>query len=265
MPGMGGWCATGVIAALALLVPIAPAHAKEGVRFTAMLDGREVGSINANRPLKLRSDQPLDVSVAVTNDSTEDVTVRSVRLESKVMGLAFFAYETRLDLKVSRGSTEQRRFPIETLDLSDQATGLLPARITLLDAERDLVADRRFAADVQGSLLSIYGVFALLVIAITGVLVGAILVRLAARRLAPNRWRRAVRFGTAGVGVGLSLTFSLSALRLLLPEASRWLPLVLASGAALFVVGYLTPSPYHDGPEDDDLDEVLAAGNSGRA
>jgi hypothetical protein len=261
----GGWCATAAIAALLLLVPIVPAQAKEGVRFSATLDSREIGSLNANRPLKLSSDRPLEVSLSVTNDSTEDVTVRSVRLESKVIGLAFFAYETRLDLKVARGTTEQRRFPVETLDLSDQATGLLPARITLLDAERDHLAERRFAADVDGSLLSIYGVFAILVIAITAVLVAAILIRLAARRLAPNRWRRAVRFGTAGVGIGLSLTFSLSALRLLLPDASRWLPLVLVSAAALFVVGYLTPAPYHDVLQKEDSDEVLASTTGGKA
>jgi len=103
---------------------------------------------------------------------------------------------------------------------------------------------QRFAADIDGSLMSIYGTFAILVLAITGVLVAGILVRLAAHRLSPNRWSRGVRFGTAGVGIGLSLTFSLSALRLLLPEASRWLPLVLVSAGVLSIVGYFTPSPY---------------------
>ncbi len=213
----------------------------------------DVASIDANRPLKLHSDRPLDVSVTVTNDGAADVLVRSVRLESRVLGLTFFAYETRLDLKVARGTSEQRRFPLETLDLSSQATGLQPAGIALLNAQRDVVAVRRFAVDVDGSLLSVYGVFAILVFAFTAVLVVAVAVRLAAHRLSPNRWSRAFRFGTAGLGIGLSLTFSLSALRLLLPEASRWLPMVLVSAGLLFALGYLTPSQYFshdDEPED---------------
>lgn len=257
-------CARATLCAVVvLLLTTSPAHADDSLRFTATLDGRPTSAIDANRPLKLGSDRPLDVEVVVTNEGTEDRTVRSVRFESKVIGLTFFAYETRLDLKVPRGATEQRQFPLELLDLSDQATGLLPARITLLDENREVLASQRLAADVDGSTLSIYGVFAMLVFAITAVLVAAIIVRLAARRLSSNRWKRATRFGTAGLGIGLTLTFSLSAARLLLPEASRWLPLVLVCGALLFAVGYLTPTPYQEHGDDEDDPETLVPTSPG--
>ena len=263
-PGRGaGWAALG---ALVLLASTTPAHPQQAVQFTATLDGRDVSTIDANRPLQLRDDQLFEVSLRITNNGDRDVTVRSVRLESRVIGLAFFTYETRLDLMVARGTTEERRFPLETLDLSEQATGLLPARITLLDNDRDVIAMRRFAAEVDGSLWSVYGVFALLVVAITGVLLAAIMVRVAAHRLSLNRWSRGVRFATAGVGIGLTLTFSLSALRLLLPEASRWLPLVLISAALMFALGYLTPSSYASSldEEDDDVDDRAVTGNDVR-
>lgn len=251
--------------ALLILASAGPASSREAVRFAATVNGRDVRSIDANRPLQLRSDQLLEVTMVVTNDGDRDIDVRSVRLESRVVGLTFFSYESRLDLTVARGSTEQRRFPLETLGLSDQATGLLPARISLLDRDRDVVASLRFPTEVDGSLLSVYGVFGILVLAITGVLLAAIMVRLAAHRLSPNRWSRGVRFGTAGVAIGLALTFSLSALGVLLPEASRWLPLVLISGGVMFAVGYLTPSSYwSDSDEDDDMDETQPEGIDSR-
>jgi hypothetical protein len=254
--------AMAAVAALVVSISTAPAESQAALRFTATIDGRDVGSIDANRPLELSADQLLDVTIAITNDGEREARVRSVRLESRVVGLTFFAYETRLDLTVARGTTEQRRFPIETLDLADQATGLLPARMTLLDPDRDVIASRRFAAEVDGSLWSVYGVFALLVLAITGVLLAAIIVRLAAHLLPANRWRRGVRFGTAGVGIGLTLTFSLSGLRLLLPEASRWLPLVLISAGVMFAIGYLTPGGHLD--EDDLDDDALQRAESRR-
>ena len=61
-----------------------------------------------------------------------------------------------------------------------------------------------------------------------------------------------------GLGVGLTITFTLSALRILAPSATVWLPLFLVGGAVGFVLGYLTPAPPTDDDDDDDDDlEVL--------
>jgi hypothetical protein len=94
------------------------------------------------------------VGVAVTNTGDEPLVVRSVRLRSEVFGLTFLAYETRVDMQVAPGETAERSFQLELLGLKGQATGLLPARIELLDAERNATATVPLAIDVQGSGLS---------------------------------------------------------------------------------------------------------------
>jgi hypothetical protein len=45
----------------------------------------------------------------------------------------------------------------------------------------------------------------------------------------------------AGLGIGLVLTFTLSATRLLVPSAVWWLPLLLLFGGGAFLIGYLLP------------------------
>jgi hypothetical protein len=53
------------------------------------------------------------------------------------------------------------------------------------------------------------------------------------------------------VGVGLVLTFSLSATRLLAPSTRWWLPIVLVFSAAAFLVGYLLPLGSAEEPAED--------------
>lgn len=255
--------ATGLLGVMLL---VRPASGAEAVRFSATIDGTDVAQADSNHPLMLRRDRAVVVAVSVRNDGTDPAVVRSVRLESRVIGLTFFAYETRVDMSVAPGSNGDRKFRLELLDLADQATGLLPARIVLLDDSRHELSSRRLAVDVKGSMTSVYGVFSLLVIAITSLLFVSALVGLATHRLSPNRWSRGARLGTVGLGIGLSLTFSLSALRVLLPNVARWLPLVLVSGAALFTIGYLSPSPTDDDDDDhadeDELEEASTAGST---
>lgn len=225
------------------------------VRFTATVDGRALDDVDANEALRL-GEQEVVVSLSVDNAGDEELFVRSVRLDGEVMALTFFAFETRVDLVVAPGETGEREFTFELIDLGKQANGLLPAQLALLDGDRAVVASQSFPADVRGSPLSIYGVFALLVGAITALLIVTAVVSLAAHRLSPNRWRRGVRFGTAGLGLGLTLTFTLSTLRVLVPSASRWVSLVAICGAVLFVIGFRTPNPDVGDEEDDDDDAV---------
>jgi hypothetical protein len=98
----------------------------------------------------------LVTATPTTNTSDEPLVVRSVRLRSEVFGLTFLAYETRVDMQVAPGETAERSFQLELLGLKGQATGLLPARIELLDAERNATATVPLAIDVQGSGLSVY-------------------------------------------------------------------------------------------------------------
>lgn len=233
-----------VVAVIIALSGATPARAAvPGVEVVATIDGHDLARAGENSPVRLHGGDPAIVTLRVTNAGLGEVFVRSVRLSGGVVGLTFFAYETQVDMRVPAGGSEERVYALNLIDLADQATGLLPGKLVLLDDRRKEVASRRFAADVDGSFGSVYGVFGLLVAAITAVLLVGSFLRLAAHRLSNNRWKRAVRFGTGGLGVGLTLVFTLSAVRVLLPSATGSLALVLVCGVCAFVLGYLTPSP----------------------
>lgn len=230
--------------------------ATEGVRVAATIDDAPVGRSTESRPIRLSPRRQATLSVEVTNDSAEPLDVRIVRLEGKVVGLTFFAYDTAVGLRVGPGQSGSRRFLLDMGGLDGQATGLIPGAVKLLDADRKVVAEQAGVVDVRGSLRSVYGVFGLGVAFLTGLSFLGALVGLARHRLPPNRWRRALRFLTPGLGLGLLLNFTLSATRVFVPTPGRWLTIVVVSAAVLFGLGYLTPAP--DAGEDED-DEELAA------
>lgn len=224
------------------LAPPALAVQQGDVTFQAEVNGRGVEQVDANEPLRLSADRGADVRVRVRNDGSDDLRVDSVRLESRVLGLAFVTYTTRVDMVVGPGEQQERRFVIDTSDLAGQATGLLPASVSLWRSG-DLVAQDDLAVDVRGSITSLYGVFGLAVAATTVLLLVAALYRLATHQLSGNRWLRATRFAVPAAGLGLTLTFTLSALRLLMPAPSASLGFVLGGAGLGLVLGYFTPDP----------------------
>jgi hypothetical protein len=226
-----------------LLVVAGPAAAADDVQVRATVDNRDLAQATPNKPVRLQDARPAVMNVKVTNGSGREVLVRSVRLQGRVIGLTMFSYEARVDLRVPAAATEEVTYEIEFVDLSRQAVGLIPARVELLDADRKVIASQRFESDVDGSARSVYGLFGLVVAAITIVLFVGALARLASHRLPANRWKRGVRFGVVGLGAGLTITFTLSALSILYPSPGLWLPLLIVAGGGMFAFGYLTPNP----------------------
>ena len=253
MPARRVLVASSVVAIVLVLCTPTIASAAN-IEFRATLNGRDAATIDKNDPLRLRPDRLVRVNLSVTNHGTEPVTIRSGNLNGRVMGLTFYSFETRIDLAVPADSTESRSFGFELVGLKGQATGLLPAHLDLLDNHRHVLAGRAFPTRVAGSITSVYGLFGLLVALITALLLAGALIRLATHRLPLNRWQRGVRFGVPGIGIGLFLTFSLSAFRVLLPKPSNWLAIVIVCGVGMFVFGYITPTPvtYDLGDYDDD-------------
>lgn len=245
----------------ALLSTAAPspagASATAGARLTAEVDGVPVAGSTESRPIRLSPRRQVTLSVDLTNDATAPLEVRIVRLEGKVVGLTFFAYDTAVGLTVPPGQTGSRRFLLDLGGLDGQATGLIPGAVKLLDADRHVVAQQAAVVDVRGSLRSVYGAFGIGVAFLTVLSFLGALVGLARHRLPPNRWRRALRFLTPGLGLGLLLNFTLSATRVFVPTSGRWLTIVVVSAAVLFGLGYLTPAPPDSG--DDDLVPALPA------
>jgi len=251
----------GVIGAILLVAAGTPARAHveaatSGPRLDATIDGRPFGASTEARPIRLSPRRSATLSVKVTNTTSRALDVRKVRLDGKVVGLTFFAYDTAVGLRVAPGETGSRRFLLDLAGLDGQATGLIPGAVKLLDADRHVVAEQDGVVDVRGSLLSIYGIFGLSVAFLTALSFLGALVGLVRHRLPPNRWRRALRFLTPGLGLGLLVNFTLSATGVFVPTPQRWLTIVTVSAAVLFGLGYLTPAP--DTGDDTEDDERVA-------
>jgi len=116
-------------------------------------------------------------------------------------------------------------------------------------ARRRVLAEAGFPADIRGSVNSVYGVFGLAVLGITLLLLGSLLLGIRRTQMPENRWKRAMRFLPAGIGLGFVLTFTLSATRQLSPSAASWTTVVLLCAAVAFAVGYFLPIGVADDQE----------------
>jgi hypothetical protein len=259
-----------LVVVLTLGGPSAVASPPPGATWAVSISTNDVARATANNPLRLSSDQLTRLVINVDNGSGEELRVRSLRIRGDVFGLTFFSYATRLDLVIPPGGTAERRIDLDLDDLSRQATGLIPAEVQLVDPGRKVVDRRPFVSEVDGSLVSVYAVFGLAVAGMTVLLVLGLLVALSRRQLHENRWRRGLQFLPVGLGLGLTATFTLSALSWLTPSASRWVPLVVGLGVAALLVGYFLPGQLHDGVDHHDearpvVDESVDAAGGARA
>lgn len=218
-----------------------PAMAKTPVQLSARIDDQPITS--ATKSLRLSTRRPITLDLTMRNTSRAPVTVRALRIEGRVVGVTFFGYSTITRFTIAPGTTDRRRVDVDLLDLGDQATGLIPARLRVLDTRRDVVASRSFVADVRGSGRSTYALFTLALAIATAIVFGVTLLALARNRLSPNRFVRAGLFLLSGLGIGFVLVFAVSVLRIVAPVSPRWQPLVLIPAIAFFVLGYLTPTP----------------------
>jgi hypothetical protein len=256
--------------------PAAAEPLPKGVTWTAVINDRSID--RSDDPVILEPGEPAQVSVVVQNRTGKPVTVQYVRMAGAFLGLDFYVYTTFVARKVAGGATEEIEFDVDLLDLGDQATGLLPSQMVLLDPKGDELSAKEFQADVRGKLTSVYGLFGLAVGALTLLLLAGALWRLATGRLHPNRWRRGLTMAAPGLGIGFFLTFSLSALHVASPRASLWSTLVLLGGVIGFAAGYLSPNPQgpddlaeeedEDGPPDEGINfvvDTLPAGDVDRA
>jgi hypothetical protein len=81
---------------------------------------------------------------------------------------------------------------------------------------------------------------------------------MARHTLPQNRWLRGVRYLVPGFGVGLVLTFSLSAFHVFAAGPGRWLPFLIVPSATGLALGFLTPAPDEEEFDDYDDDVLLA-------
>jgi hypothetical protein len=246
-PRAGASVAIAVLALLALLPPAAAVQQSDAgqgrLTVTAKINGKDIGTAHSSDPLGLTTAQPARVTVEVDNGTSEHVEIRYVRLEGRVLGMSFYVFTTRVDLGIPGGGRNERTFEVDLLDLDRQARGLIPSYVVLLAPDGQPIQSKGFVADVRGSVRSVYFTFGLAVAAATVLLVIGGLWRLSSGRLPRNRWRRGVMLGAPGLGIGFTLVFTGSALRVLAPSAGFWTVLLLLGAAGGFVAGYVSPTP----------------------
>jgi hypothetical protein len=224
-----------VLVVLALSATPARADVPAGFTWSATIDDQSLAA-----PIELGQRDQTVVEVVLRNQSADELRVRSLRLDGQVIGLTFFSFTTRVDIVLPPGATAERRITLDLDNLTQQATGLIPSRVSLLGPDRSVLTAQPVAVKVNGSMTSLYAVFGFAIAAITLVLLVTLLLALR-RRVALSRGRRALRFLLVGLGAGLSLTLILSAFAVLLPATGIWMALTLGLGLVSLLIGLLLP------------------------
>ncbi len=259
-PRLGAAVATLAVVTLTLgaaVLAAGPASAaSSGVTLSTTIGGQRVAGSSASHPVKLYPNRPAVIDILVTNYQNRTITVNSVSLHGTVAALTFYAYDTSVHLTLGPRRATHLRYDLDLSGLDGQATGLIPATITIANARHQPLASQSMVTDVQGSLDSVYGLFGLALLILTALAVIGVVVSIATHRMPSNRWRRGLRMLTPGVGLGLVLVFSMSALSVWVPTPGTWFTVVLVFAVVFFVLGYLTPNPTVEGEDDEDDDDL---------
>jgi hypothetical protein len=256
----GRWAALAVLVVLVTVgwgASVAEA-AGNGVSFTASVNGQPVVTSSDAHPAQIYPAKFAEVMLTVSNNGTSTVSISSVRLEGEVLDLPIFSYDTAVELVVPPGATKSLGFPISMSGVGSQATGLVVGTLSLFAPDGSVVASQPLVSKVHGSLASLYGLFGLAVLVLTASSLAMALLAMARHTLPQNRWLRGIRFLIPGFGIGLVLTFSLSAFGIFTAGPGHWLPLLIITSFSGLAVGYLTPAPDEEEFDDYDDDVLLA-------
>lgn len=241
-----------VVVILAALGFQAPATAAaEGAQMSATINGQDVAGAGQDNPVRLDPNTEAQVSITLTNGSAEPLNVAATDLTGHVLGLSFFEYHTSVAVTVAPGATQTIAYALDLSGLDGQATGLINGTLRVLGDGGADIAGLPTVIDVRGSLVSVYGLFGLAIAVLTVLAIVDTALALARHRLPANRWRRGMRFLTPGVGIGLVLVFTLSAVRVWVPTADKWLLVAAGFAIGFFLVGYFTPTPVAEEDEEE--------------
>jgi hypothetical protein len=244
-----------VALSLAVLAALGPAAAGGGpgvFSFTASLDGQRLDLSSSSDPVLIVPGRESTLTLELRNDTDSPVVVRQVQLRGQAFAVTLVSYDVLIQARVPARSDVTVDVPVDFGDLEEQVVGLLPASITLEDPNGNGLATQDFTMDVRGNALSLMGLFTLVVAIATGASIVAIWIAVLRRRLPRSRWRRAVRIGVTGAGVGVLLTLLLAELRLVAPSGRVWIPIVLVPTLAACALGYLSPGPLAIEEEEED-------------
>ncbi|WP_067566019.1 hypothetical protein [Nocardia acidivorans] len=249
---------TVVLLGAAALFGAGSGSAAGGVTADATIEGRAISGADARDPVRFDPAKVSQVVVEVVNGTAKPVTVRRVDLAGHVLGLNFFSYSTSVELTVAAGKSDKLTYRLDPAGLDGQATGLIGADLTLIGADGKPLTRTHTVVDVRGSLASVYGLFGIILAALTALAIADAALTVARHRLSVNRWQRGLRLLAPGIGIGLMIGFTASVARWWVPGTPLWLALAGVTATLFFLAGYLSPTPRP--PSDLDLDaEDLAA------
>ncbi len=233
------------------------AGAATGARVQIVVNGQPAATSSDAHPVRLDPGKPARVHLTLTAGGSA-LHVTTVRFQGDVMALPLFSYDSTVDFVVPAGATRSFTFEVSLTGIGSEATGLVDTTFTLLSPNGAALASETAVTDVNGSVVSLYGLFglAVLVLTLTSLLFG--LLAMARHQLPQNRWMRAVRFFIPGFGIGLILIFTMSAFRVFDPGTSHWVPLLVIPSVIGFACGYLTPAPDEEEFDDYDPDVLIA-------
>jgi len=233
--------------------------AANGMTFHARLDGQPLDLSSSGDPIVLRPDRTSLLTLDMRNHGADPALVRHVQIRGTAFGVTLMAYDFTINAFVPAGGHQRLTVPVKFIDLGQQSDGLLPATMRLLGVDDAELATQDFTVDVQGSAGSLMVIFTMIVAIATGISIAAIWIAIVRRRLPPSRWRRGVRLGIAGAGVGITLTMLLSVLLFMPPKGSVWIPLVLIPTAVAFVLGFVSPGPMTIDEGDEEVEDWMRA------
>ena len=237
------------------LAPLA--SAADDVTFVVKIDGEDVSQSSGSNPVSIDGQVPLEVTIE--NGGSDAVTVSAVRLVGRSIGATVFSSEIAIGAQLDPGESQTRTIQLDLRGITDQANGLFEGSVQLLDPDRNVIASEDAVWDVKGSMTSLFGLFAIMLLVVTIILTAFSFRDLATGRLSRNRWWRGVRFAFVGLAIGATILVWMSVLRLVAPRAVIAYPLLLVLGIAGFVLGSLSPDPargIEDEDDDDDEDEM---------
>lgn len=248
--------ATGVLALLGLTLATAaatPAAAKEPPRvaFVAILDEQDLSLSSSGDPIVLNPDRQSFLTLTMRNNTDSSVTVRNVQIRGGAFGITLLSYNVTINAEIAADDETRVEVPVDFVDLGQQASGLLPASIRLLDSDRSVLGKQSFTLDVQSSATSLMAVFTLVVAIATATSIAVIWIAVGRRRLPSSRWRRGLRFGLVGAGAGVSATLILAELLLVTPAGKVWIPLLAVPAGVGFLLGWFSPGPLGDEDEEE--------------
>ncbi|RPI04125.1 MAG: hypothetical protein EHM63_10295 [Actinobacteria bacterium] len=241
-----------VVAVISSLGFASVASAEDSVTFVMTIDGKDVSDSSGSDPIEIDGEVPLEVTI--DNISDETVTVQAIRLVGRSIGATVFSSEIAIGAQIDPDESESRTIELDLRGITDQANGLFEGEVQMLDPDRNVMASQDVVWDVKGSMTSLFGLFAVMLLVVTIILTAFSFRDLATGRLSKNRWWRGVRFALVGLAIGVTILVWLSVLRLVAPTAVVAYPLLLVLGIAGFVLGSFSPDPTR-GLEDEDDDE----------